>query len=164
MSNRLLQAPSPIGWLLQLLLPIGWMTECRRVAQVQNITPLIWTNYKQVCQQRRQERWLSKKEVSSFWGRGIVTGLNTFNKFCLVQFYNASLDGHRVTYNCNFCILSKNKWQKLFCFYLLNICEELQHHEFRNPYHPFLCFKKKGLKSAALLLATGLHLLVLLHF
>lgn len=77
MSNRLLQALSSIGRLLQLLLPIGWMTECRLVAQVQNITPLIRANYKQVCRQRRQERWLSGEEASSFWGRGIVTWLNT---------------------------------------------------------------------------------------
>lgn len=114
MSNRLLQALSLIGWLLQLLLLIGRMTECRRVAQVQNITPLIRANYKQVCEQRRQERWLSKRGASSFWGRGIVTWLNTrggvswseltgFNKFCSCQSYKARLGGRQLNYNCNFC-------------------------------------------------------------
>ena len=115
MSNRLLQALSLIGRLLQPLLLIGRMTECHRVAQVQRITLLIRANYKQVCQQqRRQERWLSGKEASCFWGRGVVTWLNTrggvswseltrFNKFCSFQFYKARLGGRQFNYNCNSC-------------------------------------------------------------
>lgn len=90
------------------------MTECRRAAQVQNITPLIRANYKQVCEQRRQERWLSKRGAGSFWGRGIVTWLNTrggvswsevtgFNKFCSFQSYKARLGGRQFSCNCNFC-------------------------------------------------------------
>lgn len=121
MSNRLLQVPSLIGWLLQRLLLIGWMSECRRVTQVQNITSLIRANYKQVCQQRRQERWLSTKGRSSFWGRGTVTRLNTrggaswselncFNKFCLFPFYKAGLGGRQFQYGRDRFKVAERDW------------------------------------------------------
>lgn len=98
MSNRLLQALSLIGWLLQLLLLIGPMTERRRAAQVQNITPLNQSQLQtgvlasQAVKVTFWKKWASKEllrfgESLHDWthegGGGSWSELNHLNKFCL---------------------------------------------------------------------------------